>query len=117
MNIGKKLKELRIQQNLQNQYGGATSFPVFIEHEIENWKMAARFVKTIYENYDIPVFTITPTYSICEEHGYIYGKQRLCPICHKPTQIYSRVSGYYRNLDDWNEGKQKEFSRRKTYSI
>lgn len=108
---------LRIQQNLQNQYGGATSFPVFIEHEIENWKMAARFVKTIYENYDIPVFTITPTYSICEEHGYIYGKQKLCPICHKPTQIYSRVSGYYRNLDDWNEGKQKEFSRRKTYSI
>ena len=108
---------MRIQQNLQNQYSGATSFPIFIDHGIENWKMAALFVKTIYENYDVPVFTITPTYSICEEHGYIKGKHRLCPTCHKPTQIYSRVSGYYRNLEDWNEGKQKEFSRRKTYSV
>ena len=108
---------MRIQQNLQNQYSGATSFPIFIDHGIENWKMAALFVKTIYENYDVPVFTITPTYSICEGHGYIKGKHRLCPTCHKPKQIYSRVSGYYRNLEDWNEGKQKEFSRRKTYSV
>ena len=79
--------------------------------------MAALLVKKIYENYNVPVFTITPTYSVCEEHGYMSGKHSDCSICHKPTEIYSRVSGYYRNLEDWNEGKQKEFSRRKTYSI
>ena len=61
--------------------------------------------------------TITPTYSVCTDHGYVFGKQDVCPICQKPLEIYSRVSGYYRNLEDWNEGKQKEFSRRKTYSI
>ena len=79
--------------------------------------MIALLVKTIYENYDVPVFTITPTYSVCEEHGYLLGHQNICPKCSKSTEIYSRVSGYYRNLEDWNEGKQKEFSRRKTYSI
>lgn len=108
---------LRIQQKVQTLYSGATSFPVFMDHGIENWKMAALLVKTIYENYNIPVFTITPTYSVCTDHGYVFGKQDVCPICQKPLEIYSRVSGYYRNLEDWNEGKQKEFSRRKTYSI
>ena len=108
---------LRIQQRVQTLYSGATSFPVFMDHGIENWKMAALLVKTIYENYNIPVFTITPTYSVCTDHGYVFGKQDVCPICQKPLEIYSRVSGYYRNLEDWNEGKQKEFSRRKTYSI
>ena len=108
---------LQIQQKFQNIYTGATSFPIFIDHGIQEWKMAALFVKTIYENFDVPVFTITPTYSICEEHGYIYGYHKECPVCHKPTQIWSRISGYYRNLEDWNEGKQKEFYRRKTYSI
>ena len=108
---------LHIQQDFQNQYSGATSFPVFIDHGIEDWKMAALLVKTIYENYEVPVFTITPTYSVCEEHGYLLGHQDICPKCSKSTEVYSRVSGYYRNLEDWNEGKQKEFSRRKTYSI
>ena len=108
---------LDIQQKLQNRYTGSTSFPIFIDHGIDNWKMAALLVKKIYENYNVPVFTITPTYSVCEEHGYMSGKHSDCSICHKPTEIYSRVSGYYRNLEDWNEGKQKEFSRRKTYSI
>lgn len=108
---------LHIQQDFQNQYSGATSFPVFIDHGIADWKMVALLVKTIYENYDVPVFTITPTYSVCEEHGYLLGHQDICPKCSKSTEIYSRVSGYYRNLEDWNEGKQKEFSRRKTYSI
>lgn len=108
---------LHIQQDFQNQYSGATSFPVFIDHGIADWKMVALLVKTIYENYDVPVFTITPTYSVCEEHGYLLGHQDICPKCLKSTEIYSRVSGYYRNLEDWNEGKQKEFSRRKTYSI
>ena len=102
---------LHIQQDFQNQYSGATSFPVFIDHGIADWKMVALLVKTIYENYDVPVFTITPTYSVCEEHGYLLGHQDICPKCSKSTEIYSRVSGYYRNLEDWNEGKQKEFSR------
>lgn len=108
---------LQIQEPFQNQYTGATHFPVYIQHGIEDWKMMALLVKTIVEKFDIPVFTITPTYSICKKHGYINGYQKECPICHEKTQIYSRISGYYRNLEDWNPGKKIEFSRRKTYSV
>lgn len=74
-------------------------------------------MKTIYENYEVPVFTITPTYSVCEEHGYLLGHQDICPKCSKSTEVYSRVSGYYRNLEDWNEGKQKEFSRESHFDL
>ncbi len=106
---------LHIQQDFQNQYSGATSFPVFIDHGIEDWKMAALLVKTIYENYEVPVFTITPTYSVCEEHGYLLGHQDICPKCSKSTEVYSRVSGYYRNLEDWNEGKQKRVFKKERH--
>lgn len=108
---------LQIQEPLQNQYTGATHFPVYIQHGIDDWKMMALLVKTIVEKFDIPVFTITPTYSICKKHGYINGYHKECPICHEKAQVYSRISGYYRNLDDWNSGKKIEFTRRKTYSV
>lgn len=108
---------LQIQEPLQNQYAGATHFPVYIQHGIDDWKMMALLVKTIVEKFDIPVFTITPTYSICKKHGYINGYHKECPICHEKAQVYSRISGYYRNLDDWNSGKKIEFTRRKTYSV
>ncbi len=108
---------LEIQQQLQTLYSGATCFPIFIEHKIESSEMTYRYVKMIYENYDIPCFNITPTYSICSKDGYIRGSEPTCPVCGKKTQIFSRVSGYYKDLDDWNDGKKIEFSRRKMYTI
>ena len=91
--------------------------PIFIDHKIESSEMAYRYVNMIYENYDLPCFNITPTYSICLKDGYIRGSKSICPICGEKTQIYSRISGYYKALDDWNEGKKIEFSRRKMYTI
>lgn len=108
---------LEIQQQLQVLYSGATCMPIFIDHKIESSEMAYRYVNMIYENYDLPCFNITPTYSICLKDGYIRGSKSICPICGEKAQIYSRISGYYKALDDWNEGKKIEFSRRKMYTI
>lgn len=108
---------LKIQQQLQPLYTGPTYMPIFVDHKVDSCQMIARYVKMIYENYDLPCFTITPTYSICPNDGYISGEEPICPICKEKTQIFSRVSGYYKVLDDWNDGKKIEFYRRKTYSI
>lgn len=110
-------KALDIQQKFQNLYTGATCMPIFIDHNVDDTLMMAKYVKMIYENYNLSCFTITPTYSICQEHGYIPGYHKVCPLCGNQTHVYSRVSGYYKALEDWNLGKKIEFERRKTYSI
>ncbi len=111
------LRVLEIQQQLQSYYSGATCMPIFIDHKIESSEMTYRYVKMIFDHYDLPCFNITPTYSICPKDGYIKGNELVCPICGEKTQVYSRISGYYKELDGWNEGKKVEFSRRKMYTI
>lgn len=108
---------LDIQDELQTLYTSGTVFHVFLGEKMPDWKSTARLVKTIAESYKLPYYTISPTYSVCKEHGYLPGEQAVCPICSKNTEVYSRITGYYRPLNNWNDGKQQEFKDRKEYAI
>jgi ribonucleoside-triphosphate reductase len=108
---------LEIQNELQRLYTGGTVFHTFIGEAIEDIQTCKKLIKSIAENYEIPYFTITPTYSICNDHGYIKGETNNCPICNKETEIYSRIVGYYRPVQNWNAGKKTEFKERKEYKI
>lgn len=108
---------ISLQEKLQNVYSGTTCFPIYLDHAIYDWKMCAKLTQAIVKNFKLPVFTFTPTYSICKDHGYIDGHHTVCPFCEKSVQIWSRTSGYYRALEDWNVFKQLEFKRRKNYGI
>ncbi|MBQ4090852.1 MAG: ribonucleoside triphosphate reductase, partial [Clostridia bacterium] len=81
------------------------------------WKSAANLVRKIAENYKLPYYTMSPTYSVCTEHGYINGEVYTCPKCGKKTEVYSRITGYYRPVQNWNDGKSQEFKERRTYNI
>ncbi len=102
---------------LQVLYTSGTVFHAFLGEKLPDWRAAAELVKKISDNYKLPYYTITPTYSVCPEHGYLAGEQRSCPKCGKPTEIYSRITGYYRPVQNWNDGKIQEFADRKTYEI
>lgn len=106
---------LDIQDELQTLYTSGTVFHAFLGEKLPDWKSAASLVKTIATNYKLPYYTISPTYSVCEEHGYLVGEQQLCPICGKKTEVYSRITGYYRPVQNWNDGKAQEFKERRTY--
>lgn len=108
---------LDIQDELQPLYTSGTVFHTFLGEKLPNWKAAAELVKKISENYTLPYYTISPTYSICTEHGYLVGEQKTCPVCGKQTEIYSRITGYYRPVQNWNCGKSQEFKDRQTYDI
>ena len=82
-----------------------------------DWRAAASLVRRIAENYKLPYYTMSPTYSVCANHGYLAGEVYTCPICGKPTEVYSRITGYYRPVQNWNVGKSEEFKERKTYNI
>jgi len=84
--------------------------------KISDWKTCAKLVKTIATNFKIPYFTISPTYSICRTHGYLQGEQFICPTCSQETEVYSRITGYYRPIKHWNDGKQSEYLMRTEYS-
>ena len=84
---------------------------------MNNWKAAANLVRKIAENYELPYYTISPTYSVCADHGYIAGEEYTCPVCGRTTEVYSRITGYYRPVQNWNTGKAEEFKERKTYNI
>ncbi|MEZ0337365.1 MAG: anaerobic ribonucleoside-triphosphate reductase, partial [Aquificaceae bacterium] len=88
----------------------------FLQESPEEFAVA-RFIKTVFESYPIPYLTITPTFSVCEEHGYIKGEHFYCPECGKPAEVYSRVVGYYRPVQRWNRGKQEEFRERLEYVL
>ena len=92
-------------------------FHSYLGEKLPNWKAAANLVKKIAENYKLPYFTLSPTYSICSKHGYINGEEHTCPICGQETEIWSRITGYYRPVKNWNIGKTQEFKERKTYKI
>ena len=108
---------LDIQDELQTLYTSGTVFHAFLGEKLPDWKAAANLVRTIAENYKLPYYTLSPTYSICKEHGYLTGEQPVCPHCQAPTEVYSRITGYYRPVQNWNDGKLQEYANRKEYDI
>ncbi len=108
---------LDIQDELQTLYTSGTVFHAFLGEKLPDWKAAAGLVRTIAENYKLPYFTLSPTYSICKEHGYLNGEQNVCPHCGAPTEVYSRITGYYRPVQNWNDGKLQEYANRTEYDI
>ena len=108
---------LDVQDRLQVLYTSGTVFHAFLGEKMPNWQSAAQLVRKIAENYRLPYYTLSPTYSICPEHGYITGEVYTCPHCGRKTEVYSRITGYYRPVQNWNDGKAEEFRERKTYDI
>ena len=108
---------LDIQDELQTLYTSGTVFHAFLGEKLPDWKAAANLVRKIAENYKLPYYTLSPTYSVCQEHGYLIGEQYKCPLCGKETEVYSRITGYYRPVKNWNDGKSQEFKDRKVYDI
>ncbi|MBO5394929.1 MAG: ribonucleoside triphosphate reductase [Clostridia bacterium] len=110
-------KALDVQDELQTLYTSGTVFHAFLGQKLENWQVTMNLVRKIAENYKLPYYTISPTYSVCTTHGYISGEQHTCPECGKTTEVYSRITGYYRPVANWNDGKSQEFKERKVYDI
>ena len=108
---------LDIQDELQTLYTSGTVFHAFLGEKLPDWKAAAKLVRTIAENYKLPYYTLSPTYSICKDHGYIAGEVPECPHCGKKTEVYSRITGYYRPVQNWNDGKLQEYENRVEYDI
>ncbi len=108
---------LDLQEPLQTKYTGGTVFHTFLGEKIWDWKVTRDLVKKIAYNYRIPYYTISPTYSICKTHGYIPGEHFKCPKCGSETEVYSRITGYYRPVKAWNKGKQEEFKTRLEYIV
>ena len=108
---------LEMEDNLQTKYTSGTVFHAFLGQRMPDWESAANLVRKIAENFELPYFTLSPTYSICEDHGYLEGEQAVCPHCGKKTEVYSRITGYYRAVSNWNNGKASEFKERKTYNV
>ena len=106
---------LEHQETLQSLYTGGTVFHIFLGERLQSWKSAAELIKKVAWNSKLPYFTLTPTFSICPTHGYTTGEHKLCPVCGAPSEVYSRVVGYLRPVDQWNDGKQAEFDIRKTF--
>ncbi len=108
---------LDIQDELQTLYTSGTVFHAFLGEKMPDWKSAANLVRKIAENYRLPYYTLSPTYSVCKTHGYIAGEQFTCPECGNATEVYSRITGYYRPVQNWNDGKSQEYKERKVYDI
>ena len=102
---------------MQTLYTSGTVFHVFLGEKLPTWKAAAEIVRKIAENYEMPYYTLSPTYSVCPDHGYITGEVYKCPTCGKTTEVYSRITGYYRPVQNWNVGKTEEFKERKEYVL
>ena len=108
-------KALDIQDGLQTLYTSGTVFHCFLGQKLPSWKSCMNFVRKIAENYHIPYYTMSPTYSVCKEHGYLAGEQFVCPHCGQKAEVYSRITGYYRPIQNWNDGKTAEYHDRKEY--
>lgn len=108
---------LDIQDELQTLYTSGTVFHVFLGQKMPSWEATAKLVRKIAENYRLPYYTISPTYSVCSSHGYITGEVYKCTECGRKTEVYSRITGYYRPVQNWNDGKAEEFKQRKTYDV
>jgi len=108
---------LDIQDELQTLYTSGTVFHAFLGEKLPDWKAAASLVRTIASNYKLPYYTLSPTYSICREHGYLAGEVKTCPHCGAKTEVYSRITGYYRPVQNWNDGKLQEYANRTEYDV
>ncbi len=108
---------LDVQDNLQTLYTSGTVFHAFLGEKLPDWQAAANLVRKIAENYKLPYYTMSPTYSVCKNHGYINGEQFTCPECGEKTEVYSRITGYYRPVQNWNDGKSQEYKDRVVYDI
>ena len=108
---------LDIQDELQTLYTSGTVFHAFLGERLNDWKTTANLVRKISENYKLPYYTISPTYSVCKNHGYIRGEAWTCPECGEDAEVYSRITGYYRPVKNWNDGKVKEYNMRKEYDL
>lgn len=108
---------LDIQDDLQTRYTSGTVFHAFLGERISDWRNTMALVRTVAENYKLPYFTLSPTYSVCSDHGYIVGEEYKCPTCGKETEVYSRITGYYRPIKNWNDGKAQEFLERTEYVL
>jgi len=108
---------LDIQDDLQTLYTSGTVFHAFLGEKLPDWKSAANLVRKIAENYKLPYYTLSPTYSVCKNHGYLIGEQFKCPVCGEAAEVYSRITGYYRPVQNWNDGKAQEFKERKVYKV
>ena len=108
---------LDIQDELQTLYTSGTVFHAFLGEKLPDWKAAAALVRKIAENYKLPYYTLSPTYSVCKNHGYIQGEVYTCPECGATTEVYSRITGYYRPVQNWNDGKTQEYKDRRVYNI
>lgn len=108
---------LDVQDELQTLYTSGTVFHAFLGEKLPDWKAAASLVRKIAENYRLPYYTLSPTYSVCKNHGYLAGEQPVCPFCGEKAEVYSRITGYYRPVQNWNDGKAQEFKDRRTYNI
>ena len=105
------------QDDLQTLYTSGTVFHAFLGEKLPDWKAAANLVRKIAENYKLPYYTLSPTYSVCKNHGYLAGEHFTCPKCGEPAEVYSRITGYYRPVQNWNDGKAEEYRERKLYDI
>ncbi|MBO7740872.1 MAG: ribonucleoside triphosphate reductase, partial [Clostridia bacterium] len=108
---------LDVQDDIQTLYTSGTVFHAFLGEKLPDWEAAAKLVRKIAENYRIPYYSISPTYSVCRNHGYIAGEHFECPECGEKTEVYSRITGYYRPVQNWNDGKAQEYKERKLYDI
>ena len=108
---------LDIQDELQTLYTSGTVFHAFLGEKLPDWRAAADLVRKIANNYKLPYYTLSPTYSVCRNHGYIAGEDFKCPDCGSATEVYSRITGYYRPVQNWNDGKAQEYKERKVYNI
>ena len=108
---------LDVQDNLQTLYTSGTVFHAFLGEKLPDWKAAATLVRKIAENYRLPYYTLSPTYSVCKNHGYITGEVYVCPDCGEKTEVYNRITGYYRPIQNWNDGKTQEYMDRREYDI
>ena len=108
---------LEIQDELQTLYTSGTVFHAFLGEKLPDWQAAATLVRKIAENFKLPYYTMSPTYSVCKNHGYINGEVYTCPDCHETTEVYSRITGYYRPVQNWNDGKAQEYKDRLVYNI
>ena len=108
---------LDVQDDLQTLYTSGTVFHAFLGEKLPSWESAAKLVRTIAENYKLPYYTMSPTYSVCADHGYLIGEHFECPICGKKAEVYSRITGYYRPVQNWNDGKSQEYKDRREYDV
>ena len=108
---------LDMQDELHTLYTSGTVFHAFLGEKLPSWKSAALLIRTIAENYKLPYYTLSPTYSVCKAHGYLPGEKFVCPFCGEKTEVYSRITGYYRPVRNWNDGKSQEYKERKTYNV